>query len=137
MNLKNLVIGILGILAIGVVVTLFMSTPEEVDHRVVQVTQYEDRSHMQDVLVAGKDMREYNVRATYELSTMASERDRIMCETKIVNLIMETASQTGLDPNGARQIHTAIKKALVNISRYDNCGVRSPFVSVFETVPGD
>ena len=136
MNMKNLVIGVLGILAIGVVVAIVTSTPEEVEHRVVQVTQYENRSHMQDVLVAGQDMREYSVKATYELSLMASERDRIVCETKIVNLIMETASQTGLDPNGSRQIHTALKKALVDMSRYDNnCGVRAPYISVFQTVP--
>ncbi len=137
MNLKNLVIGVLGILAISVVITLIMSTPEEVEHRTVQVTQYEDRSHMKDILVAGQDMREYKVKATYRLSAMASERDRIVCETKIVNLIMETASQTGLDPNGAGQIHAAIKKALIDMSRYDNCGVRSPYISVFQTVPGE
>lgn len=134
MNMKNLVIGILAI--VSVVISLIMSTPEEVEHRVVQVTQYEDRSHMQDVLVAGQDMREYNVKATYELSTMASERDRRMCEIIITNVIMETASQTGLDPNGSRQIHTALMKALADISRYDNnCGVRTPYISVFQTVP--
>ena len=135
--MKNLVLGVLGTLAIvGVVISLIMSTPEEVEHRVVQVTQYEDRSHMQDVLVAGQDMREYSVKATYELSTMASERDRIVCKTKIVNLVVETASQTGLDPNGAQQIHAALKKALVDMSRYDNnCGVRAPYISVFQTVP--
>ena len=94
-----------------------VATPEEVEHRSVQVIQYEDRSHMQDVLVAGQDMREYNVKATYRLSSMASERDRIMCETKIVNLILETASQTGLDTNGAQQIHTAIKTGLLDMSR--------------------
>ena len=111
LNLKNLVIGILGILAISVVATIIMSTSEEVEHRTVQVTQYEDRSHMQDVLVAGQDLREYNVKATYELSSMASERERRMCKTKIVNLIMETASQT----YGAKQIHFALKQALADM----------------------
>lgn len=139
MNMKNLVIGVLGTLAVGsVVITLIMSSPEEVEHRVVQVTQYEDRSHMKDILVAGQDMREYKVKATYRLSAMASERDRIVCEVKIVNLISVIASRTGLDPNGAGQIHAAIKKALIDMSRYDdNCGVRSPYISVFQTVPGD
>ena len=121
MNMKNLVIGVLGTLAVGgVVITLIMSTPEEVEQRSVQVTQYEDRSHMQDVLVAGQDMREYAVKATYRLTAMASERDRIVCETKIVNLINVIASRTGLDPNGAGQIHAAIKTALIDMSRYDD-----------------
>ena len=138
MNMKNLVIGVLSILAIGGVVVTIMSTPEEVEQRTVQVIQYEEtRTRMQDILVAGMDMREYRIRATYRLPVQVASTRR-MCEKKITNVISETSARTGLDPNGARQIHTALMKALAGISRYDdNCGVRSPFVSVFETVPGD
>jgi hypothetical protein len=91
---------------------------------------------MQNVLVAGKDMREYRIQATYRLVSIARKSDRRACEFKITSLITETAGQTGLDPNGSKQIHAAVTEALVNMSGYDDdCSIREPFLSVFETVP--
>ena len=137
--MKNLVFGVLGILALCVVVTIvsvIVAPAEEVERRVVETIQYEDfRTRMRDViLVTGKDLREYRIQATYELSSIARDSDRRMCEDNIANLIWEIASQNV----GSTQIHRALVKGLrtfVETTKHnDTCSVRAPYISVAQTV---
>ena len=132
--MKYLVFSVLGVLALGVVIMIvsIISTPEEVEVRVVEKAQYEDfRTRMGDsVLITGKDFREYRIDATYILSAMGHKSDRRLCEVKIANLIRETAART----SGSKQILTAVTLKLntfVEITKHNSeCRVLEPYVSV-------
>ncbi len=132
MNMKYLVFGVLGVLFLGVIVTIVIPNADEVEQREVQVIQYEDtRTRMQDIEAAGKDGRTYEISATYRLYSMAHEDDlvRKICARQIAKVVRETVAQN----KGVSQVQEAVTENL-NALAYETkfnytCSVSDPWVT--------